>query len=1122
MPQPAERPPSLPAEAVWDEGDGEWVVAPFDADGKRHGLVTFWRPDGSLVNHCNFAHGVPHGWFKRYHETGEVSRAGEFVDGKIHGVDACYRASGPTTELAFPASRMPATVWRYEMDMVNGRMVSARWYDKDGQQVTETGEPYPARPAGVPSTAVYLSKSATWFDGATDDAGKRHGLWRTWSRDGALVAETEIEHGRDVDVRRFASPEDAAAIVALREGRTADALAAARAWWTRTAGGSAQDRIVAGDLYARALGDDPSTIDERRAVLRAVADEPGVAWVFTAEGKRAYQAQAAALDWLARDALAAGRAGDAVALCDRAIATEFHYGPSAARVTKVAALRRLGRDDEAFSVARDLLLADPERLGLDDVRADPRFAQWLESIRTDNMTIDGAWEVLGRRGDQLETIGRVIAEAPPTESDGAEGADAADAHDVAWPLADVLAERLSPELARWGALAGRFRSTYRGHFTPAASSSIAAAVDARDGTWLARLEGLFLPVSVVLVEDEEIWHATWTAGADGTSQVYYTHQDEPGWWPHVPSLGALLALRILKDTAFEELHIAGAVKERWKRAVILLSDLTSAPPAPHLSVAALAPRTGWIVQHLLGVGHEHGIADAPGIETWEAERAHADAWPHLQAYWLLHHLVFDNREELPALVAIAERRHPAVGELAAIAEAVLAGEAHPGDGEAGASVPTSGRPERPGGAPPGWWDETKVRGLRARASDAGHARVMTAPAQARLRAALAERDAAAAEAAAARDALAASGDAAVARVLDTFGMLESVAGKLAGFEQSILDRAFSDEDERMDFFMRQKNGHTSILMRAIHGMLDDVGPACRPLFEAAVRRGAAFEEEHSAAVPGALAGLGGASADFAEVRAHAEALIGAERIGRRRRMELALVAARRFDQPAARAFLVHEAERYARQLAEARWQVDTVAFSLFRLFELEPDTGGRILAGALSDARFSGANWRPAILLVEEAGRRAVAAASPGILAAIDRGLGRYDDGDRTTVVRAYAACAGAAAAGVLETRYAAIDDSRADCARCAFVAAFIDLDPASPRWRDEARAVLARLLAGRMGSMENGAAISLFRAIFDAKVPGFAELAGQVQARVNDDKYTKARHKAWLAEAVTKLAAPA
>jgi len=247
------------------------------------------------------------------------------------------------------------------------------------------------------------------------------------------------------------------------------------------------------------------------------------------------------------------------------------------------------------------------------------------------------------------------------------------------------------------------------------TSSITAAVRAEDGTWLARLQGLFLPVSAVLFEEEEITHATWLAGPEGTSEVYCTHQDEPGFWVQHCCIAGLLAREVLEEAADGRAMLAGATRERWHRADALLDRLPEPNWPAHLSVEALYPRTGWIVEHLLTVGLEEGLAEAPGIDVWEAEREYARTWPHLQAYWLLHHLIFDNREELPFLVEHAERRHPAVAELAAVAESVLAAADSTGD------------------APASWWDATRVRSLRTRALDGGDARLMSEAAQARLR-----------------------------------------------------------------------------------------------------------------------------------------------------------------------------------------------------------------------------------------------------------------------------------------------------------------------------------------------------------------------------------------------------
>jgi hypothetical protein len=325
------------------------------------------------------------------------------------------------------------------------------------------------------------------------------------------------------------------------------------------------------------------------------------------------------------------------------------------------------------------------------------------------MTVESAWQVLGRRGEQLATIAAPFLRDVPVPHVEGSGLD------VPWPAREVLGDRISPELDRWTGLGGTLCPTYRGHWLPGVSSTVTAAVAARDGKWLARLQGLFLPVSAVLVEDEEICHATLAPGPEGNSLVYYTHQDEPGFWLSYQSLAALLAEYALRGTSYvpEIKPVPSATSEQWRQAGELLRGLPEPAAPEYLSMATLYPRTGWIVRYLLGVELEEDLADAPRMRDWQAERENARTWPHLQAYWLLHHLVFGNDEELPFLLEHAERRHPAVAELATLADAVVAG------GQAAEQA--------------NWWDAAVVRDLRAEAVNGEDAEVMSEPAQARYR-----------------------------------------------------------------------------------------------------------------------------------------------------------------------------------------------------------------------------------------------------------------------------------------------------------------------------------------------------------------------------------------------------
>jgi hypothetical protein len=164
----------------------EWVLVPHpDEQGRKHGLVTYWRPDGSLVNRCEYRNGVPHGAYARYHPSGEVSRSGTFVEGKLHGVDTSYRSAAPTTEFCFDID-LPDVIVRTEVDMDRGRASGDRFYDRDGNEVTQAGEPAPARPPGVDERAVF-SAEGLWFLGDRDagpGAERKRALHRWWDRRG--------------------------------------------------------------------------------------------------------------------------------------------------------------------------------------------------------------------------------------------------------------------------------------------------------------------------------------------------------------------------------------------------------------------------------------------------------------------------------------------------------------------------------------------------------------------------------------------------------------------------------------------------------------------------------------------------------------------------------------------------------------------------------------------------------------------------------------------------------------------------------------------------------------------------------------------------------------------------
>ena len=193
--------------------------------------------------------------------------------------------------------------------------------------------------------------------------------------------------------------------------------------------------------------------------------------------------------------------------------------------------------------------------------------------------------------------------------------------------------------------------------------------------------------------------------------------------------------------------------------------------------------------------------------------------------------------------------------------------------------------------------------------------------------------------------------------------------------------------------------------------------------------------------------------------------------------------------------------------------MDTTGLALSSLMEAEHPEAPRIFSHMFQQASFSGANWKTSVLMCKVCAEHANPGYAPGLLAALDKKLGRHDDGERALVARAYAQCAGADAVPLLKERMANITDVRADCERAGLLAGLVQAAPGDEAVAADAKGTLGKLLAGRMGSMEFGAAASLLQAVHEKKHQGFAELAASVLERGRADKYAKAPLVKWLEE---------
>ncbi len=185
----------MPPDARWVGEDDEWEQGTIDARGLKQGPFTYWRADGTRCNECVLKDGRPHGAFRRFHENGEISQEGTYLEGALHGTRRWIACDEPTTERMHEGG-VSELVRVSEMDYARGRVVAIRHFDADGNRVTPEGERYPERPEGVPDGAEYQPDDDVWKSGSADgESGAREGRWRVWSTSGQPISDLQYEHG---------------------------------------------------------------------------------------------------------------------------------------------------------------------------------------------------------------------------------------------------------------------------------------------------------------------------------------------------------------------------------------------------------------------------------------------------------------------------------------------------------------------------------------------------------------------------------------------------------------------------------------------------------------------------------------------------------------------------------------------------------------------------------------------------------------------------------------------------------------------------------------------------------------------------------------------------------------
>jgi hypothetical protein len=203
------RPRGVPAQAVRQD-NGDWLLEPVDAQRKSHGLAVWWRSEGVRYAEVTYAHGIEHGPHARYHDSGDMSRKGTFVDGKMHGVDVLYRSSQATQENLF-APEWSNSVWRVERHMQCGVEIQRQYFDHNSRPVTSLGVAVPGRPRRVPKHASF--ESGKWYAGQRDGNGFALGRWQYWTPTGDSLPDHQFA------ADDAASSSDSDDAVAVPQGR---------------------------------------------------------------------------------------------------------------------------------------------------------------------------------------------------------------------------------------------------------------------------------------------------------------------------------------------------------------------------------------------------------------------------------------------------------------------------------------------------------------------------------------------------------------------------------------------------------------------------------------------------------------------------------------------------------------------------------------------------------------------------------------------------------------------------------------------------------------------------------------------------------------------------------------
>lgn len=89
-----QRPKAASEKAAWDAGQGAWVDQLVDKQGKLHGRVRSWTPDGRRLEEADWEHGLRHGMARRFGPEDRVAEEGRYRKAGRTGVFRFFTEDG--------------------------------------------------------------------------------------------------------------------------------------------------------------------------------------------------------------------------------------------------------------------------------------------------------------------------------------------------------------------------------------------------------------------------------------------------------------------------------------------------------------------------------------------------------------------------------------------------------------------------------------------------------------------------------------------------------------------------------------------------------------------------------------------------------------------------------------------------------------------------------------------------------------------------------------------------------------------------------------------------------------------------------------------------------------------